>query len=73
MFHSICFKVAIMMDDFYPLPPTPPPKKLRIGKWRILASLQASAIFIVISRWGLGVFHLLQDCRPDLEIAAQCE
>ena len=23
--------------------------------------------------WGLRVFHLLQDCRPNPEIAAQCE
>ena len=61
-----------MMDDFDPFPP-PPKKKSRMGKWRILASLQASAIFILIARWGLGVFHLLQDCRPDPEIAAQCE
>ena len=54
-------------------PPPPPKKKSRMGKWRILASLQASAIFIFISLWGLGVFHLLQDRRPDPEIAAKCE
>ena len=23
--------------------------------------------------WGLGVFHLLQDCGPNPEIVAQCE
>ena len=61
------------MDDFEPPPPLPPQRNWRMGKERILASLQASAIFIVISLRGLGVFHLLQDRRPDLEIAAQCE
>ena len=43
-------------------------------KWRILALLhgvQFNPDFA--TAWGLGVFHLLQDCRPDPEIAAQCE
>ena len=62
-----------MMDDFDSSPlPLSPQKRKGMGKWHILAPLQASAIFL-ISLWGLGVFHFLQDCRPDPEIAAQCE
>ena len=59
MFHSIFFKVPIKMDDFYSLSRPPSPCRLKL--------------FFLFARWGLGVFHLLQDCRPDLEIAAQCE
>ena len=43
-----------------------------MGKWCILAFLHGFNLDFATA-WGLGVFHLLQDCRPNPEIAAQCE
>ena len=51
LFHSILFKVAIMLDNLDP--PPPPKKNTRRGKCRVLAFLRA-LLLILLGVWGGG-------------------